>query len=170
MQEAIEEEYTDEEDPERSTATQSIAGRMSRMSLDDARLTSSQYSDSTPRRISQRNYTPSNHSAIPTQPPIAQQSLTGPDSAIAPSLLTHSELGTRWLREQSNLAARKIGPGTKSRKSTRYDSDDESMASDDERSGDFALVRDARGREYRARIHNLNSILIHIRLLLLLPN
>ncbi|OWZ68671.1 hypothetical protein AYX14_00879 [Cryptococcus neoformans] len=149
MQEPIEEEYTDEEDPERrNTATQSVTGGMSRISLDNARLTWSQYSGSTPRRMSERNHTPSNHSFIPKEPLTAQQPLTGPDSAIAPSLLTHSELGTRWLREQSSLAARKIGPGTRSRKSTRYDSDDDSMASDDERSGDFALVRDARGRYY----------------------
>lgn len=149
VQEPIEEEYTDEDDPGRNTARQSVAGHMSRMTLDDARLTSSQYSGSTPRRRSETNYAPPNDDFIPTQPPIPQPPLTGPDSASAPSLLTHSELGTRWLREQSNLAARKIGPSIKSKKSTTYDSDDDSTASGDERSGDFALVRDARGREYR---------------------
>ncbi|WVO22726.1 uncharacterized protein IAS62_004060 [Cryptococcus decagattii] len=148
VQEPIEEEYTDEDDPGSNTVRQSVVGRMSRMTLDDARMTPSQYSGSIPRRRSEINYVPPNDNFIPIQPAIPQPPLTGPDSASAPSLLTHSELGTRWLREQSNLAARKIGPIIKSKKSTTYDSDDDSTASDDERSGDFALVRDARGRYY----------------------
>nr|XP_031862268.1 uncharacterized protein CI109_002233 [Kwoniella shandongensis]KAA5529340.1 hypothetical protein CI109_002233 [Kwoniella shandongensis] len=99
----------------------------------------------TPRRQSgQAEREPS-----PSRPP---HPLTGPESESAPSLLTHSELGSRWLREQSRLAARKLGPassraGTGGR-SARYESDEESLASDEERPGDIALVRDASGRYY----------------------
>ena len=74
--------------------------------------------------------------------------LTGTDSGSAPSLLTHSELGTRWLREQSNLAtARRVGarPG-RSRRSRRDDSD-ESDDGEEASVEDIALVQDARGSE-----------------------
>lgn len=71
--------------------------------------------------------------------------LTGPESAPAPSLLTHSELGSRWLREQSKLATtRRLGSGL-TPSSRRYDSDEDSIGSDEESLGDLALVRDARG-------------------------
>ncbi|WVW79051.1 hypothetical protein I302_101014 [Kwoniella bestiolae CBS 10118] len=66
-----------------------------------------------------------------------------------PSLLTHSDLGTRWLQEQSRLASRKLGPAPKSvSRPSNWDSDEDSDGSDDERQGDIALVRDARGRYY----------------------
>lgn len=88
----------------------------------------------------------SQHSSGRTVPSNAP--LTGPESAPAPSLLTHSELGTRWLREQSRLVRRKVGPGSGFNGSARrYDSDDESIGSDEESLGDLALVRDARGSE-----------------------
>lgn len=56
-------------------------------------------------------------------------------------LLANSELGSRWLREQSQLATR---PG-RARPGPQYDSDE--SQSDEESLGDIALVRDARGRE-----------------------
>ncbi|OCF60275.1 hypothetical protein L486_02955 [Kwoniella mangroviensis CBS 10435] len=67
-----------------------------------------------------------------------------------PSLLTASDLGTRWLREQSRLASRKLvsAPRPVARSNRYDDSDEDSEESDDERPGDFALVRDARGRYY----------------------
>ncbi|WRT68905.1 uncharacterized protein IL334_005887 [Kwoniella shivajii] len=84
-------------------------------------------------------------SPFPSNPPI----LTGPESDPAPSLLTHSDLGTRWLRDQSRLAARKLGPTPQtSTRSGDYDSDEDSDESDEEHPGDIALVRDARGRYY----------------------
>ena len=76
--------------------------------------------------------------------------LTGPESAPAPALLTHSELGSRWLREQNDLAKRKLVPGNGQatsfgpRSSRRWDSDSDSLGSD-ERVGDIALVKDERG-------------------------
>ena len=77
---------------------------------------------------------------LPQPPP-----LTGSDRDPAPILLTNSELGSRWLHEQSRLATRRRGPGTTpSRNDRRYDSDDESLGSDEETRGDFALVRDGR--------------------------
>ncbi|KAK8843444.1 hypothetical protein IAR55_007101 [Kwoniella newhampshirensis] len=85
----------------------------------------------------------------PSPPPAHPPILTGPESETAPSLLTHSELGSRWLREQSRLAARKLGPSPRAGvRSARYDSDEESFASDEDRPGDIALVQDARGRYY----------------------
>jgi hypothetical protein len=69
--------------------------------------------------------------------------LTGPDSAPAPELLTNSELGSRWLKEQSKLVRRKItAPSVR-----RYESDEESLGSDESSRGDLALVKDARGRK-----------------------
>lgn len=74
--------------------------------------------------------------------------LTGPDSAPAPELLTNSELGSRWLREQSKLVRRKVAaPSTR-----RYESDEESMGSDESSLGDLSLVKDARGREYNVEL------------------
>ncbi|WVF65712.1 hypothetical protein IAT40_000443 [Kwoniella sp. CBS 6097] len=101
------------------------------------------YGSTTPRNRSERNKDPD---MAPPPPPI----LTGPDSDPAPSLLTHSELGSRWLMEQSKLAARKLGPPSKlSSRTQRYDSDEESGESDEEgQAGEFALVKDARGRYY----------------------
>jgi hypothetical protein len=73
-----------------------------------------------------------------TVPPLA-----GPDSAPAPELLTNSELGSRWLKEQSKLVRRKItAPSVR-----RYESDEESLGSDESSMGDLALVKDARGRK-----------------------
>lgn len=70
--------------------------------------------------------------------------LTGPDSLPAPALLTHSELGSRWLKEQSKLVRRKVAaPSVR-----RYESDEESAGSDEGSIGDLSLVRDARGRYY----------------------
>ncbi|WWC64178.1 uncharacterized protein I303_106786 [Kwoniella dejecticola CBS 10117] len=89
-------------------------------------------------------------SATPREPYIVPSApiLTGPESDPAPSLLTHSDLGTRWLREQSRLASRKLGPAPKSlARSGDYDSDEDSYGSDEE-PGEIALVRDARGRYY----------------------
>lgn len=60
-----------------------------------------------------------------------------------PSLLTSSELGSRWLREQSQLASRLPRLRISDR---QYDSDE--SLSDEESLGDIALVRDARGRYY----------------------
>jgi hypothetical protein len=78
--------------------------------------------------------------------------LTGPDSAPAPVLLTHSELGHRWLAEQSHLAnSRWIGringsaPSARSSRSAR--DDEEGDESDEESQDDFALVKDAKGSE-----------------------
>lgn len=80
------------------------------------------------------------------QPPSQPPPLTGSDSDPVPSLLTHSELGSRWLREQSRLTTRRYGAGTAaSRNSRRYESDDESAGSDEEIQGDLELVRNARG-------------------------
>jgi hypothetical protein len=56
-------------------------------------------------------------------------------------MLSQSELGSRWLREQSQLASR-----VPVRAVRRYDSDNESL-SDEEDIGEIALVRDERGRE-----------------------
>lgn len=84
--------------------------------------------------------------AGPSRPP---PPLTGPDSAPAPSLLTHSELGSRWLREQTSLARRKIGTGSRYNggASRRYDSDEDSVDSAEREFGDLALVKDERGSE-----------------------
>ncbi|BEJ13657.1 hypothetical protein CspHIS471_0308310 [Cutaneotrichosporon sp. HIS471] len=59
-----------------------------------------------------------------------------------PSMLSQSELGSRWLREQSQLASRVPVHAVR-----RYDSDNESL-SDEEDIGELALVRDERGRYY----------------------
>ena len=105
-----------------------------------------------PRSRSDRSRSTSSHTSTISRrrPPASTQphvpSLTGPESDPAPSLLTHSELGSRWLREQSRLAVRRIGPGTTANGTTRrYGSDEESLGSDEDSRGDFALVRDARG-------------------------
>jgi len=88
---------------------------------------------------------PSRQSSGDTALPYINLPLTGPESVPAPSLLTNSELGSRWLREQSKLATtRRLGP-TGANGSRRYDSDDDSLGSDEESLGDLALVRDARG-------------------------
>ena len=88
---------------------------------------------------------PADTTATDTTPLATGPTLTGPESEQAPSLLTHSELGSRWLREQSKLAkTRRNGHNSSSR---RYDSDDETIDSDDESLGDLELVRDARGSE-----------------------
>ncbi|KAK4688499.1 hypothetical protein P7C73_g1605, partial [Tremellales sp. Uapishka_1] len=79
-------------------------------------------------------------------PTVLRGPLTGPESDPAPSLLTHSELGTRWLREQSKLATTRSGPRIIDGR--RYDSDDDGEGSDQESVGDLALVRDARGKYY----------------------
>ena len=87
-----------------------------------------------------------------TRPP---PPLTGPDSLPAPALLTHSELGSRWLKEQSKLVRRKIAaPSVR-----RYESDDDSAGSDDGSIGDLSLVKDARGRE--SPLHNPYMLLGH---------
>jgi len=96
----------------------------------------------------QSHKAPSRQSSDDTALPSIRLPLTGPASDPAPSLLTNSELGSRWLREQSKLATtRRLGP-TGSNGSRRYDSDDESLGSDEESLGDLALVRDARGSEW----------------------
>ncbi|ODN91441.1 hypothetical protein L198_05957 [Cryptococcus wingfieldii CBS 7118] len=150
MQEAMEDDVTEYgEDDGASQASHSISGRMSGLSYEDDRP--SRYAGSiTPKRRSDRSRAGSDYRgfnqkqlSVPQQPP-----LTGPESDAAPSLLTHSELGSRWLREQSNLNARKISGNSRSGRSNRYDSDEESFGSDDDRSNNFALVRDARGRYY----------------------
>ncbi|WWC73241.1 uncharacterized protein I206_107207 [Kwoniella pini CBS 10737] len=98
----------------------------------------------TPKEVQSLHHSASTRRSLPSLPPI----LTGPNSDPAPSLLTHSDLGTRWLREQSRLASRKLGPTPKSlARSNDFDSDEESYESDEE-SGEIALVRDARGRYY----------------------
>lgn len=92
---------------------------------------------------SQETYQPP---TTPGQPGSSVRSppLTGPDSLPAPALLTHSELGSRWLKEQSKLVRRKVAaPSVK-----RYESDEDSAGSDDGSIGDLSLVRDARGRYY----------------------
>ncbi|WVQ81455.1 hypothetical protein IAT38_003579 [Cryptococcus sp. DSM 104549] len=161
VHETIDEEYTEYGDEE-STATRSIVDPLGALYIDDEPPSPepqhSQLSGSaTPRRRSDRNRAASSiasgsnnrpASPAPLIIPLTQPPLTGPESDAAPSLLTHSELGTRWLREQSRLAGRKLGSVPKAPRSRRYDSDEESFASDDERAGDFALVRDARGRYY----------------------
>lgn len=131
----------------------SVGGRGGDLPLDVASLSLSRppstYRQETPRRSSVRSNgsvrsarpsrQDSGHTELPVRP------LTGPESAAAPSLLTHSELGSRWLREQSSLATRRLPLGPSSR---RYDSDEDSAASDEESLGDLALVRDARGSEF----------------------
>ena len=79
--------------------------------------------------------------------------LTGPESTPAPAMLTHSELGSRWLREQKDLAKRKLprlinvqSSSVGARSTRRWDSDSDSFGSE-ERVGDIALVKDERGRE-----------------------
>lgn len=62
-------------------------------------------------------------------------------SSVSTPNFTQSELGSRWLREQSQIASRM----PRLRMRTRaYESDEGS----DEEIGDISLVRDARGREY----------------------
>ncbi|RXK37138.1 hypothetical protein M231_05589 [Tremella mesenterica] len=78
------------------------------------------------------------------EPPI----LTGPESDPAPPLLTHSELGSRWLREQSRLARRQAPRSRVNGSGRRYGSDEESFGSDDESPGVIALQRNAKGRYY----------------------
>lgn len=57
---------------------------------------------------------------------------------------TQSELGSRWLREQSQIASRM--PRLRLRRREFEDGDPDPDASDEE-IGDISLVRDARGRE-----------------------
>ena len=81
--------------------------------------------------------------------------LTGPQSEPAPLLLANSELGSRWLREQTHLATRRIGHGTRAK---RRDSEVESLGSDEESFGDIALVKDAKGSRcivYKAEVRIL---------------
>lgn len=103
----------------------------------------------------------SSPSAVAPTSPISPSETTVPlretPPVPPPSLLSQSELGSRWLREQSQLASR-----VPLRAARRYDSDNESL-SDDENIGDIALVRDERGRESPFLI-NTNR-----RLLLLVP-
>ncbi|KAL7421406.1 hypothetical protein Q5752_004291 [Cryptotrichosporon argae] len=121
-----------------------VADAMRRTGLaDDADnlLSTTDGSQQTPRRSSKMRAASAHGSARGLDTARAGAArLTGPESEPAPSLLTHSELGSRWLREQSQLARRM--PGARARP---YDSDDES---DDEATGDIALVRDARGKYY----------------------
>lgn len=93
-----------------------------------------------PVDASARRYSNSSRS---TSRPITPRPLTGPDSEQAPSLLTHTELGHRWLREQSRMARR---PAQEPVRHRQYESDDESFGSDEDL-GDLALIRDARGSE-----------------------
>lgn len=72
--------------------------------------------------------------------------LTGPESDPAPPLLTQSELGSRWLREQSALTRRTIATGNRMNGSRQHDSDDDGD-SDEESLGDLDLVKDDRGSE-----------------------
>lgn len=117
--------------------------------LDHAPVTSQNRPSRRSSRRSQASsfLTSSRRSSTQTAQPGTLQPLTGPESDPAPSLLTHSELGSRWLREQNKLATtrRMIYPRPGS--SRRYDSEEESLGSDEESLGDLALVRDARGSE-----------------------
>ncbi|WWC91357.1 uncharacterized protein L201_006300 [Kwoniella dendrophila CBS 6074] len=130
----------------------SVAGRrtstiqqMSSLDLNDKNRYAPRSDTVTPKNVSIHSSGSSNKTSQPHLPPI----LTGPESDPAPSLLTHTDLGTRWLREQSSLAARKLGPAPRQRaKRSSYDSDEDSYGSDEESPGDIALVRDARGRYY----------------------
>ena len=95
---------------------------------------------------------PASHVSTSTETPQPRTlpTLTGPESDPAPALLTHSELGSRWLREQSNWATTRRLPSSKSARSgaiKRYTSDEDSLASDEDSVGDIALVRDAKGSE-----------------------
>jgi hypothetical protein len=86
-------------------------------------------------------------SGFPEQPAIQHHlhPLTGPKSEAAPSLLTESELGSRWLREQNNLAIRRIGSTSRSRPVPRRHSSLDNSGSEEESLGDLALFKDARG-------------------------
>lgn len=77
---------------------------------------------------------------------------------------TQSELGSRWLREQSQIASRM--PRLRLRRREFEDGDPDPDASDEE-IGDISLVRDARGRGYLA-VKVLRWTLT-VRILLLLP-
>lgn len=88
----------------------------------------------------------SSRQAVSNSFPPIHLPLTGPDSAPAPALLTHSELGSRWLKEQSHLVIRRTGPASRnSFAGTSYDSEDEEVDGEEESYDDLALVRDARG-------------------------
>lgn len=98
-------------------------------------------------------HTNSHSSTVPsrrrpsTLHPAQARPLTGPDSDPAPELLTYSELGSRWLWEQSRLTFRRYGPDIESsRNEDRHDEDGES--SEGETPGDLALIRDARGSTF----------------------
>lgn len=94
----------------------------------------------------------SNSPISPSETAIPQKDAT---PQPPPSLLTQSELGSRWLREQSQLASR----APQFRSVRRYDSDNESL-SDDEDIGDIALVRDERGREFTVSDITDNRVLL----------
>ncbi|OCF31344.1 hypothetical protein I317_01200 [Kwoniella heveanensis CBS 569] len=131
-----------------SNLRSSLSNDLESLHLSHSSSSSTQLRSSvTPRNRSERN-DDQDTAALPPPAPI----LTGPESDPAPSLLTHSELGSRWLMEQSKLAARKLGgpPSKPNSRIQRYESDEESGESDDEdqQAGDLALVRDARGRYY----------------------
>ncbi|GMK56642.1 hypothetical protein CspeluHIS016_0304820 [Cutaneotrichosporon spelunceum] len=78
----------------------------------------------------------------PTSPAETAMPLKDGPAPPPPSMLSQSELGSRWLREQSQLGSR-----VPVRAVRRYDSDNESL-SDEEDIGELALVRDERGRYY----------------------
>jgi hypothetical protein len=70
-----------------------------------------------------------------------------------PSILTSSEFGARWLREQSERLKKRVGPGSSNGGSLSggrsmdddLGSDDDEVSMYEEGRGDLALVRDRRG-------------------------
>mgnify|MGYP002718825851 CR=1 FL=1 len=108
---------------------------------------------------------PSRQSSGHTMQPLPRQPLTGPESDPAPSLLTDSDLGSRWLREQTKLATTRRIVHPRPGSSRRYDSDEDSLGSDDESLGDLALVRDARGS--KSGLLGALSLVLMSRILLL---
>ncbi|WVO18309.1 hypothetical protein L204_106024 [Cryptococcus depauperatus] len=153
IRETIYEEETSDYDDEnvKGAATQLMVNRLSRASIDDD-CSSGHYSD--PLTLKRRTDSEGAASAFTVHPPLSSSApqspspLMGPESGAAPSSLAQSELGSKWLIEQSKLVSRNMGYGARTGRLSKYDSDEESFASDDDRSSNFELVRDARGRYY----------------------
>jgi hypothetical protein len=104
--------------------------------------------------------------AIPPTREVPPSAESGIDPSL--SLLTQSDLGNRWLKEQSRLTHHRHGVKSRSSGTQRnYDSDEETINSDEENLGDIALERDARGSELK--VVEVGQ-LTRYRILLLLSN
>lgn len=104
-----------------------------------------------------RSLLSSNHTGTSRMPKTAGQ-----------SSLTNSELGARWIREQTERARRKLGPASSAGSSSRSSvsgedgSDDDGTSIYSEGRGNLELVRETNGSEFLPRYLGHAAVLIRI--------